>query len=1194
MKRELGFIFVFVFFVSLVSSLISFQGQTPTDGDTQNERFFEANVSVVDDAMQSFIWNWNGTNYTLFNGSTVLYYNFDNLSSLGENDSYIFDVSGNGNNISCTNCPTFNSTGGKYNGGAEFSGEGDQYLNLGNGSSLSGMSGLTISFWIYNRDISGNRNIYSKGLFDGLTDAYWGRMQGDATRFALRVGATAQNFAGQPIPADEWTFFVLRWVSGDRVKIYYNNELSSQSGGFLTGLVNSSNTEDLLIGKKDNTWADFNGTMDNFVLLDRAITDEEMNAYYMSNLRKYDADKWEFYINQTNITNASELLDYDYYSYEALMENSTGWFSAGEQNINITPVANSVAPNWTTIPDNATVVYGTSWSGVDFDAVDDTAGVTYSVNDSNFEINSTGYLTNTSALSFGTVVLQINATDENSNVNTTIYQVDVIGINLTTPKEYQIFQRHNLTTGEFVIEGEYYGSTASIEASFNGQDYVVINSSLVGNSFTGRLNSSVGNGTLVVRFSDNALANESISNVGIGDVFGVSGQSNMICQGSDGGYIEYNDSNNYLSTFYTGYGDVDTFSIADDPAVQGGRNSYYPTTISLLSQYADVPVMFIFEGEGATQIYRWDVNDLMWNRTVEAVNEGTSGTNKIAGFIWYQGESDSTSASSKYDYYIEKLENLSNNLFANFSVQNISGMNNKMAVVVIGRTLPPSGSSYTRIGTDSVRQAEVDAWGNDNNITFASHAIDIGNESVVTNVHYNGVDQKTVMGQRFGTSLLGAFYNIGDGRGPRVTAALELNDTRLRLTVNESSLPLQLRWWNGTSDVTKAEGWLLRYASGNMTDDNITATSVSGSYIYIDFESSIPDSSNLSWGSSNDAYNKTYYFDSNSIYPLPFDPVFDFNVTGGNFNISRDVVYINSTIIVHGNGRFQYLDDGVASDVIFRFIPSDGFPDADDSNQLIRLNITGFSTDNVSWVASNLSTSLTSVNFTICNLTESGNYTFYVDSSASVNYTANSSGCVAAQYSGGWSEHEFGLESYTVSSVASVTDEDSDSSSSGGSSGTITYSLSDSDLDDGYTQSMGRNWQMRFNIGEESHELKVGEIGSDFVTVTVSSDPMTFNLSVNETKKVDLDGNGFYDLEVFLKSLTTYRAELFVHKINESVPEEDKPVVDEENQEEASYGNEEGVSLGNGYWVYGIIAAVLIIAAVIFFIKFRQKSSKRK
>ena len=47
----------------------------------------------------------------------------------------------------------------------------------------------------------------------------------------------------------------------------------------------------------------------------RSLTAEEINQSYMMNLRKYDSDKWELYVNQSK--NATDGLDDGIYTYQA-------------------------------------------------------------------------------------------------------------------------------------------------------------------------------------------------------------------------------------------------------------------------------------------------------------------------------------------------------------------------------------------------------------------------------------------------------------------------------------------------------------------------------------------------------------------------------------------------------------------------------------------------------------------------------------------------------------------------------------------------------------------------------------------------------------------------------------------------------------------------------------------------------------
>lgn len=82
-------------------------------------------------------------------------------------------------------------------------------------------------------------------------------------------------------------------------------------------------------------------------------------------------------------------------------------------------------PTFTTIPDNATITYGTLWNGVDFEATDETSFDSYSVNDSRFTINSTGYLNSTSLLAAMVYVLNITINDSSGNQNYTFYNLTI-------------------------------------------------------------------------------------------------------------------------------------------------------------------------------------------------------------------------------------------------------------------------------------------------------------------------------------------------------------------------------------------------------------------------------------------------------------------------------------------------------------------------------------------------------------------------------------------------------------------------------------------------------------------------------------------------------------------------------------------------------------------------------------------------
>ena len=63
---------------------IEFTDPTREHGNETSDTSIEINVSITELNLQNLTYNWDGTNYTLFNESLVLMMNFDNVTSLNE------------------------------------------------------------------------------------------------------------------------------------------------------------------------------------------------------------------------------------------------------------------------------------------------------------------------------------------------------------------------------------------------------------------------------------------------------------------------------------------------------------------------------------------------------------------------------------------------------------------------------------------------------------------------------------------------------------------------------------------------------------------------------------------------------------------------------------------------------------------------------------------------------------------------------------------------------------------------------------------------------------------------------------------------------------------------------------------------------------------------------------------------------
>ena len=70
----------------------------------------------------------------------------------------------------------------------------------------------------------------------------------------------------------------------------------------------------LFIGDTGYPEYNFNGTIDEVRIWNRSLSADEIYQQYISNLNKYDPDKWALYVNQS--LNASETLWNGTYTYQ--------------------------------------------------------------------------------------------------------------------------------------------------------------------------------------------------------------------------------------------------------------------------------------------------------------------------------------------------------------------------------------------------------------------------------------------------------------------------------------------------------------------------------------------------------------------------------------------------------------------------------------------------------------------------------------------------------------------------------------------------------------------------------------------------------------------------------------------------------------------------------------------------------------
>src|SRR3989338_3080579 len=337
----------------IVFPSINSTNPTPTNGTTTTNTSVQINISITNASdLKEFKWNWNGTNYTFYNDSLVLMMNFNNVSAIGENATYAVDASKYQNNCTLYDNTHWNCTDGKYGCALSFDGSGD-YIDCGNDSSLT-LTTMTLEGW-FKLSVLGETYILSKasGALDDKNYIIYlgsnGALEGDIMDNTGNGQAIAITSAGE-ITAGNWYHFAYTY-NGTNGKIYVNSALKNTSSA-LSGTVGTAR-EHLYIGQRINQYY-FNGLIDEVSIYNRSLSAAEINQSYMSNLYKYNTDKWAFYSNQSNLTTQS-------YTYSGCVKYTSGNQNCTDTrylNVDVTyPSINFTQPP---TPPNGTITTNTS------------------------------------------------------------------------------------------------------------------------------------------------------------------------------------------------------------------------------------------------------------------------------------------------------------------------------------------------------------------------------------------------------------------------------------------------------------------------------------------------------------------------------------------------------------------------------------------------------------------------------------------------------------------------------------------------------------------------------------------------------------------------------------------------------------------------------------------------------------------
>lgn len=218
-------------------------------------------------------------------------------------------------------------------------------------------------------------------------------------------------------------------------------------------------------------------------------------------------------------------------------------------------------------------------------------------------------------------------------------------LTLIAPVPYETFQRKPVGTGSIFLKGTSSGG--DIEASFCGGPWSRVARNTLPGAWSGELAvQPATQGLLEVRLKAHPEIGATVAMVGIGDVYGIAGQSNAVGAGDT---LHVSENPVFTGTML---GLDGVWQPCVDP-VGGNKGSVWPLVATSLMASRGVPIAFIPCAVGGTSIAEWlpgadhyDPATLYGAMAVRCKRPGG-----IKSLLWWQGEKDVGLGTTQADYY---------------------------------------------------------------------------------------------------------------------------------------------------------------------------------------------------------------------------------------------------------------------------------------------------------------------------------------------------------------------------------------------------------------------------------------------------------------------------------------------------------------------------------------------------------------
>jgi len=439
-------------------------------------------------------------------------------------------------------------------------------------------------------------------------------------------------------------------------------------------------------------------------------------------------------------------------------------------------------------------------------------------------------------------------------------EVNTSTINILYPSVGVVQQLNNLSHGDIWIYGSYTGNIDSLEARFDGGSWDSLNATISGGVFSGWLhNQALSQGLLEVRDSNiTQEGNDSVANIGLGDVYVVIGSSqiyNTYEFNEEAGHT-YSSNVFSMSRIWEGSANGDNFL---NGSVWSGIGMFSQMINYLQNTSYERPTGWIMWGISGSTMPSWNEGSTNYNNMITSVTQATNGTMRIKSVVGGLGLADMhTGNLLTYDQAYENVTGIADSLANDLNV--LSDV--PLVVHAPNREVSASASSV-----DNVVRAFIDAGiYNTTNVSVGLFTYDIDiYDNTGDGVHIIDLDDVSLLAERWFAGLNYYFYG-----GENIFALI--NDSRYM-----SSL-LNMTFTEPVQPSSGSKGYSFSGSGGSSLDDTDVVSAVAINETVVLNVTGLNESYNVTYGSFLDAYGTTNLYFNSSLFLLPVVPFYNYYI----------------------------------------------------------------------------------------------------------------------------------------------------------------------------------------------------------------------------------------------------------------------------------------------------------------------------